>query len=293
MYFELAFVAYVLDLLFGEFGFIRHPVTIFGDYINAYERYFFSDSKVSGFFLLFSCVLLFGALAYQIALFSPFWIESILSSMFLAHHMLYNSVKDVLFAEDKREALSYLVSRDTKDLNQSDINKALIETYSENLSDGVIAPLFYLLLFGFTGIVVYKVVNTLDSMVGYKTKRYENFGYFSAKADDFLNFIPARFTALLIMILNGRFDFSKLCFFAEKHSSPNAGYPITATAIVFDLSLGGDTPYHGRMVKKAYFGDGKKLITKDDLLKSLSVKKPVDIFVLISLAFAIFLKEFI
>ncbi len=293
MYYELTFFAYVIDLLFGEFRFIRHPVTLFGDYIKWYERNFFSDSKVAGFFLLFSALVLFGTLAYWLTLFLPFWLEAILSAMFLAHHMLYNSVKDVLSAKDQREALSYLVSRDTKDLNESEINKALIETYAENLSDGVIAPLFYLMFFGFVGIVFYKVVNTLDSMVGYKTKRYKNFGYFSAKTDDLLNLLPSRFTALLIMILNARFDFSKLYFFAKKHSSPNAGYPIAAMAIVCDLSLGGDTSYHGKMIKKAHFGDGKKIITKDDLLSSISIKKPIDIFVLISLAFAIFFKEFL
>jgi adenosylcobinamide-phosphate synthase len=194
--------------------------------------------------------------------------------------MLYDSVKEAI---GDKIALSYLVSRDTKELNDSEINKALIETYAENLSDGVIAPLFYLLLFGFEGIVVYKAINTLDSMVGYKTKHYKNFGYFSAKLDDIANWIPSRLTAVLIMFIGKNFNFKKLINFASLHQSPNAGYPISAIAMTYGLTLGGDTSYHGYMVKKPYFGDGKKEILKEDVLTVLRIKKSVDIIILLIL----------
>ena len=248
-----------------------------GDFITFFEKNFYQDSKSRGLFLTLSLLLLVWVIAYLFTLFFHYMILAILASMFLAHNMLYASVKDAI---GDKKLLSYLVSRDTKDLSESDINKALIETYAENLSDGVIAPLFYLLLFGFEGVVVYKAINTLDSMVGYKNSRYQNFGFFSAKLDDIANLIPSRLTAILIMLIGGNFDYKKVKYFAHGHQSPNAGYPISAIALTQNISLGGDTSYDGKILKKPYFGEGKREILKEDVLKVLEIKKSVDIIII-------------
>ncbi len=287
MYIKIALIAYVLDTAFGEFKFIRHPVIFIGDFISWFEKYFYQDSRLRGFLLLFGTVFIFGFISYIVHLYVSFWIEGIFSSMFLAHHMLQQSVKEVLADTNPNKSLSYLVSRDTQNLSKSDINKALIETYAENLSDGVIAPLFYLIFFGLVGIVVYKSVNTLDSMVGYKTKRYNNFGFASAKCDDILNFIPARITAFLLMVVKRRFPIKMTRTYAKGHSSPNAGYPISAMALLYEISLGGPTPYHGVMVDKPFFGNGVKNISKEKVEEVLKIAYRIDTLVIILLLSAL------
>ncbi len=164
-----------------------------------------------------------------------------------------------------------LVSRDTKEMSESDVYKAAIETYAENLSDGVIAPLFYLLLFGLPGIVVYKAVNTMDSMVGYRNEKYENYGKAAAILDDILNFIPSRLTAILIMLVGKQKNPFAFYEDGEKHDSPNAGHPITAMAMVLGVKLGGNTSYFGKIKHKANFGDGRELINATDVTKALNL----------------------
>ncbi len=126
---------------------------------------------------------------------------SIIGSTTISTKMLHDSVKDII---QNPQNIKYLVSRDTKDMSLSDRYKSAIESYAENLSDGVIAPMLYLALFGIDGAFIYKGVNTLDSMVGYRTLKYEKFGKASAILDDILNYIPARVTALLIALFMGR-----------------------------------------------------------------------------------------
>lgn len=291
MYPKIAFVAYIIDMFLGEFKFIIHPIVIMGKYISWYEKKFYKDSKLSGFCLAISLITISLIISILLQIFLPIILIAIISSMFLAHNMLYSSVKEALQAKNKNELLAYLVSRDTKNLSNSDANKALIETYAENLSDGVIAPLFYLLLFGLPGIVTYKAINTLDSMVGYKTDRYKNFGYFSAKLDDVANLIPSRITAILILLIKRIFCFKTLFKQAKGHQSPNAGYPITAIALSYNLKLGGPTSYHGKIVNKPYFGVGKKIILDSDVLKVLSIKEQIDVILILFLFFASILKE--
>ena len=285
MYPELALFSYLIDRFFGEFSFIKsykHPVIYIGEMIKWYEKNFYQDSKKSGFFLvLFVVGIVFGISYFIETYVQNIFLLSILGSMSISHKMLKDEVLKVTY--DPKN-IKYLVSRDTKDLTQSDINKAAIETYAENLSDGVIAPLFYLLLFGLKGAFLYKAINTLDSMVGYKNSRYKNFGFFSAKLDDLVNFIPSRITAIMI---GG--DFFKVSEFAKGHKSPNAGYPISAMALKLKVKLGGDTSYFGRVVKKPYFGDGREEITKDDVLKSLSFSLKYDILIVGVLCFMIFI----
>jgi len=299
LYAETALVAYLVDRIFGEFRFIRHPVALMGDYIKYYEKHFYKDNIVSGAILTLSLVAITLFLTYLIAIAITSLLPSsstllpilfgLIASTTIASKMLYDSVKDIITHPHN---IRYLVSRDTEDLSPSQINKAAIETYAENLSDGVIAPLFYLLLFGLPGAFVYKAINTLDSMVGYRTPRYEKFGKCAAKLDDAANYIPARLTALLILLLSPKCYTSSTCYplrstllrQASRHDSPNAGYPITAMAYVLGIRLGGPTRYFGKMKPKTYFGVGRDEITTDDIAHALALQKWIDAVILGGLA---------
>jgi len=253
-----------------------------GDFIKWFEKYFYANTITKGSFLTISLILLVWVSVYFIS-FSmsqlPTQIATIISAFIasttIASKMLYDSVKDII---SNPQHIKYLVSRDTAELSSSDINKAAIETYGENLSDGVIAPLFYLLLFGLEGAFVYKAINTLDSMVGYRNKHYEKFGKVSAIVDDVANYIPARLTALLIALLMGSKK-SLVSFYAygKKHDSPNAGHPISAMALAIEVQLGGDTVYFGKLKKKAALGEGRKEIQSSDILNALSFRWRLDI----------------
>lgn len=280
MYIEITIIAYIIDRVFGEFSFIKHPVMFMGDYINWFEKKYYKDTVYSGLVLFITLILVVFFIS-SILTFLPWYILGILASTGIASKMLYSSVKDIIINPSN---IKYLVSRDTNDLSSSDINKAAIETYGENLSDGVIAPLFYLLLFGIVGLFVYKAINTLDSMVGYKNTRYINFGRVSAKIDDVVNYIPSRITALLIAILFFSIDSIK-CIkkFAIFHESPNAGYPISAIAGAIDVSLGGDTKYFGKIKSKPYFGYGTKDIKTKHIYDALSLQIRLDIFIIVVL----------
>jgi len=278
--------AYIIDRLFGEFSFIRHPVIFMGDFIKFFENKFYKDSILRGAILTLTLIFIVTLIVYPLT-FLPWYIQSFIASMGIASNMLYNSVKDIITNPSN---IKYLVSRDTKNLSTSDINKAAIETYGENFSDGIIAPLFYLLLFGLIGLFVYKAVNTLDSMVGYRTKKYENFGKFSARLDDVLNYIPSRITAFLISFLMfSKEAFKNIFRYGSLHESPNAGYPISAIAGICDVSLGGDTVYNGVLKQKPYFGDGTKNISSNHILKALNFQIRFDIFIVLFLTILLFI----
>jgi adenosylcobinamide-phosphate synthase len=280
MYFDIALIAYFIDRVFGEFKFIsfyKHPVIFMGEYISWFENNFYKDSFIKGVLLTLSLLFIVFCISYPLS-YLPWYIEAIIASTAIASKMLYDSVKDII---DNPQNIQYLVSRDTENLSESDINKAAIETYAENLSDGVIAPIFYLSLFGICGVFIYKAINTLDSMIGYKNDRYNNFGKFSAKLDDIVNFIPSRLTAILIA---GLF-FSKKALlnfydYGKKSDSPNAGHPISAMALALDLKLGGNTSYFKEIKSKPYFGDGRKDIETNDILQALSLQQRVDILLI-------------
>ena len=294
MYITITLFAYLIDKLFGEFSFIKHPVVLMGDYIKWFENKFYANSIERGFFLTLSLLLLTYGLVHLIVILvsareNPYLqvlILSIIASTTIASNMLYSAVQEII---KNPHNIKYLVSRDTKDLSDSDINKAAIETYAENLSDGVIAPLFYLLIFGLEGAFVYKAINTLDSMVGYKNKHYEKFGKVSALLDDVVNFIPARITALLIALLMGsKKALLNFHTYGKKHDSPNAGHPITAMAFAIGVKLGGDTSYFGKVKKKAWFGEGKEYITSNDIQKALTFQWRLDGFIILTLGVLIY-----
>ncbi|WP_127470593.1 adenosylcobinamide-phosphate synthase CbiB [Thiomicrorhabdus aquaedulcis] len=291
-----ALLAVLLDRLWGEFKGIRHPVVLMGDWIGFYERHFYRAHFMAGLGLLVSLLAL--CVAVSVAVVSAFnvlpglvnaLLTGVLASTLLAHRMLYDSVCALLHSAHKQQTIALLVSRDTQALSDSECFKAGIETYAENLSDGYLAPLFWFLLAGLPGLVIYKAVNTLDSMVGYRTARYEAFGKASAKLDDLLNWLPARFTAVLIRLLSGTLMFWDFYHTGRQHDSPNAGLPISAMALHCQCQLGGDTVYFGTLKPKAHFGDPNdpKQITKHHLQTALSLRNKVDAVVVLGLGMSV------
>ena len=275
----VAVLAYLIDKKFGEFSFIKHPIIIIGELISFFEKLLYQKSIVHGLLLVLAVLIVvsFFVIALQefLSLVLPSFLNTIvtalIASMFIAHKMLRDSVEGVLNAADKRAAIAMLVSRDTQELSESDIYKAAIETYAENLSDGVVAPLFYLLLFGFPGIVIYKTINTMDSMIGYRNERYEKFGKVAARLDDIANYIPSRLTALLIMSVAKQKNLFAFYKDGKKHDSPNAGHPITAMALAVGVRLGGDTSYFGKIKQKATFGKGESKIEAKNVRNALKL----------------------
>ncbi len=288
MFFELAALAYLVDLFFGEFP-CKHPVVWMGDFISAFERRFYADRILPGALLvtgLIALTLLISVTLVTLCGLLPDWLSLLILAMFastgLAMNMLHESVAALLTADQPKQALAYLVSRDTQDMSDTDIYKAGLETWAENLSDGVIAPLFYLLLFGLPGLAVYKAINTLDSMIAYKTERYFYFGKTAAIIDDIANVIPARLTALLIVSLAQDKQRAWQCLRhdGKKMESPNAGHPIAAMAGALGVALGGDARYHGRIKHKPTLGLPVHPVDKIALTKALQMKTGINLIVL-------------
>jgi adenosylcobinamide-phosphate synthase len=297
MFFELAMLAYLVDMIFGELP-CKHPVVWMGGFINAFERCYYSNRILSGAALVISLLLLILLISITLVYLCGFLPEllclpvlAILASMGLAMNMLHASVAAILTAEQPRQALSLLVSRDTDAMTETDIYKAALETWAENLSDGVIAPLFYLVLFGLPGIAVYKAINTLDSMIAYKTERYFYFGKVAAILDDIANYIPARLTALLIVLLAADRKRAWQCALRDgnKLESPNAGFPIAALAGALGVGLAGDAYYHGQLKHKPTLGSPLNPVNHKTLDQALKMKTGINFLVLIVLTIGIWL----
>ncbi|WP_404400121.1 adenosylcobinamide-phosphate synthase CbiB [Pelagibacterium halotolerans] len=213
------------------------------------------------------------------------WVfEAAVASSFLAQKSLGEAVARVAAAlregpiEAAREAVSHIVGRDTAGLDEAEISRAAIETLAENASDGVVAPLFYLVLFGLPGIAVYKAINTADSMIGHTSDRYRAFGWAAAKLDDVANFIPARLTALLIALaarwIPGAVPGGALRTARRdsiRHASPNAGWPEAALAGALGFGLGGPRAYKGEVLDLPAMGDGRRELDADDIDRALTL----------------------
>jgi adenosylcobinamide-phosphate synthase len=287
MFFEVTLLAYSIDLLFGELP-CKHPVIFMGEFINAFERRFYHNNLASGSVLVLSLLVITGLISIGLVMLINL-LPSVLSilvlavcaSTGLAMNMLHSSVAGILTAEQPKLALSYLVSRDTESMSDEDIYKAALETWAENLSDGVIAPLFYLALFGLPALAVYKAINTMDSMIGYKTPRYFYFGKTAALLDDVANYIPARLTALLIVLIADDKQRAWQCMKRDGHKleSPNAGYPIAAMAGALGVALGGDAVYHGQLKHKPTLGIAIHAINRHTLQQALAMKTRINLVV--------------
>ena len=267
---------------------IGHPVTWMGALIGWLEARLNrgENRRLKGVVLLL--LLLGTGLAISLLIVAltrrvPFgWVvEALLASTLLAQKELGRAVKAVadtlaVSLDSGRAAVSQIVGRDPYVLDESGVAKAAIESLAESTSDGVVAPLFWLLLGGLPGIVLYKAVNTADSMVGHRTERYAEFGWASARFDDLINWIPARLSALLVAgasFLVRRTDpeaaWSIALRDARKHASPNAGWPEAAFAGSLGLALGGPRSYDGEVHDLPTFGDGRRDLTALDILSSL------------------------
>ncbi len=283
---SVALFAYLIDRLFGEFAFLKHPVALMGDYIAFFERRWYRDTILRGALLCGSLLLICYAIAAVIThlVTHPLLLGAIASTG-LASKMLYDSVRGVI---DRPHTIRYLVSRDTGALTPSQINQAAVETYAENLSDGVIAPLFYLLLFGLEGLFLYKAVNTMDSMIGYRTPRYDRFGKCAARLDDLSNYLPARITALLIILLFASRRALGGWRQGAKHQSLNAGYPINAMARALGVRLGGPVPYFGKLKAKPVFAADGEEASSAHIRAALRLQPRLDLLLLSLLLYSSF-----
>lgn len=274
---------YLLDLFLGDPHSWPHPVKFFGSMISGSDkllnegRYRFLKGMVISvvlcvlsflfFYLLMKALLDFDSVAY-IAIGSIFVFFGLANKSLITEGEKVFDVLNTNGLEAGRKRLSWIVGRDTSGLTVQQIRIAVFETMSENLSDGVIAPLFYYMVGGIPGLMTYKMINTLDSMIGYRNNQYEQFGKFAARLDDVANFIPARLTALLMVIAcrSGR-GMKFILKYGEKHKSPNSGYPEAALAGIIDARFGGPNVYHGILVQKPFIGDNSRNIVHSELKK--------------------------
>jgi adenosylcobinamide-phosphate synthase len=293
--FELGLATYFIDKLFGELP-CKHPVMFMGNFICGFEKRFYQDSIFRGALLVLSLLLTTWLVSFTVIQLSAllpanlqFLVLAICASTGLAMNMLYASVKNVAESDQPQNAVSHLVSRDTENMTENDAYKAALETWAENLSDGVIAPLFYLMLFGLSGIAIYKAINTMDSMIGYRTARYEKFGKVAARLDDVANYIPARLTAMLIVALMANKKHSLQILWRDGHKldSPNAGYPIAALAGSLQIALGGAAQYHGKLKLKPTLGDALQSISQATIQQALTLRWRLDVAVFVFLGIAI------
>jgi adenosylcobinamide-phosphate synthase len=269
--------AVTLDLILGDPRWLPHPVIGIGRLITTMERLLrrlFRNERLGGILLLIGVVgvtsLLSLLLLHGVHAVSPYLagaLAAIMAWTCLAARSLHGESKlvaDRLTAGDLEGAryyLSRIVGRDTADLDEPEIWRALVETVAENSSDGIIAPLLYLMIGGPVLGLAYKAVNTLDSMVGYKNERYLRFGWASARFDDLANWLPARLTGLLMVGaapfvgLSAVGAFRMMLRDGANHSSPNSGIPEAATAGALGVRLGGTNCYFGQPVEKPTIGD--------------------------------------
>lgn len=257
---QILLIALILDAIFGEpewvWAKLSHPIGLMGksiDWLDNRWNYGEGRRRKGVYTLILLCV---GALiiGWAIAVLPDFSIAEIMAvTILLAHRSLVDHVGNVAPAlrdgiSQGRRSVSMIVGRDPDEMEESDIARAAIESGAENFSDGVIAPAFWFLLLGLPGMVLYKMVNTADNMIGYQTERHKEFGWAAAKLDDVMNWIPARITGALICFAHwSRKGWNVMLADANGQRSPNAGWPEGAMAGVLDIALSGPRSYHGSM----------------------------------------------
>lgn len=285
---------FCLDFLFGDPVWLYHPVRIMGNVISLLEKAVRKISRNSKFGLLIGgavlwgiVVILFTGIPYGVLeilkskneivafLLEMFWCYQLLAAKSLKTESMkvYMKLKDSDL-EGARKAVSMIVGRDTAELDCEGITKATVETIAENTSDGVIAPLFYMLIGGAPLGMLYKVINTMDSMLGYKDEKYLYIGRIAAKMDDLVNYIPARISAIVMVLA------SFLCgldwknawkiFLRDRynHSSPNSAQTEAVCAGALDIQLAGDAWYFGKLYKKPYIGEPIRSIRIEDICQT-------------------------
>lgn len=307
-------LASIIDLILGDPYSFPHPVKLMGNIIsfqNNLARKVGKNKKtlkLLGFVIVLINILL--------GFFVPYFLLKFLKKykvlyMLINTYLIYTciaarslhyeaiKVKEALKRSIKegRHRLSYIVGRETKNLEEDEIIKATIETVAENTSDGVIAPLFYILLLGAPGGLAYKFINTMDSMLGYMDEKYIDIGHFPAKIDDIFNYIPARITALLMIISSlGRFNIKGglriMLRDRKNHKSPNSGYPESAVAGLLGIQLGGDNFYHEILVKKPTIGENINPVNPDNIRDSIEIMYRTEILFLLIYIFIVAISKY-
>ena len=307
-------IGWFLDLVFGDPQRLPHPVVWFGKLIASGEKDLNKGShrKLKGGIMAVGLILLvFGLVwafrrvlgifalyifdgthqqVYQLPVF--LWLFDVIAIFYcLAGTTLIREVREVFRAVDRsleegRKQVARIVGRDTSELSAQEIRTAALETLAENLSDGVITPLFWLAIGGVPAMMAYKMVNTLDSMIGYRTERYKDFGCVAARIDDVANYIPARITALLMIlphaIINHQFSiFNFVRRYGRQHASPNSGYPEAALAGILDCRFGGPHYYFGELFDKPFIGTNERALTTADMKKAIRVNRTAEVLMVI------------
>lgn len=297
------------DLLIGDPACLPHPVVGFGRCIAACERRWNSGAHrrlkgaltaVGLIVLTFSVVWLIRSVlcsfAYGAAFVTAF--DALAIFYCLAGTTLIREVRQVFLAVDRsldegRAQVARIVGRDTSELSAQEVRTAALETLAENLSDGVIAPLFWLVLLGTPGMLAYKMVNTLDSMIGYRTDRYREFGCWAARIDDIANYVPARLTALLMILpatvttASPRRLFRFVYRNGRHHASPNSGYPEAALAAILDCRFGGPHYYFGQLFPKPFIGTNDRPLSTADMEKAVRVNRTAEVLMVLVVSLAI------
>lgn len=307
----LIFLAVILDWILGDPYSFPHPVRLMGNIISIEEKFFrkiFKTAKglrLAGYLIVFINIFLGIFPSYLILKFSPKSFRDIFSFLIyyycISAKMLHYEaiiVKKELdkSLEEGRERLKYIVGRDTKNLSEEEIIRATVETVAENTSDGVVAPLFYMFLFGPIGGLTYKFINTMDSMIAYKNEKYIDLGRAAALTDDLANYIPARFTGFLMALSN--FVPKKIIntlkdikTFGRSHSSPNSGYPESAVASILGIQLGGGQFYKGAWVEKPKIGYDKNPIEKKYIFETAKIMYKSEIIFIVILTIIEFINK--
>ena len=280
-------IGWLLDLLFGDPAHLPHPIVYMGRWIAAWEHRLnrgnwrmTKGALLAILSITLTFVVTWGVL-YVAETFVHAWISLSLSAIgvffCLAGKTLRGEVRMVFEACDRgvdegRRQVARIVGRDTQELSLQECRTAALETLAENLSDGVVAPLFWFALLGLPGMMAYKMVNTLDSMIGYHSDRYLRFGCWAARIDDVANFIPARLTALFMILAACRPSLLRFVLhYGPQHASPNSGWPEAALAGILNCRFGGPHNYFGQLFPKPYIGTNDRLLTTTDMERSLRI----------------------
>ena len=311
-------IGWLLDLLFGDPQKLPHPVVWFGKMIAACEHQYNKGThrKLKGALIAIGLILFIFAIVWMLrkvlGIFALFIYDGTREQVYqipillyifdtiaiffcLAGTTLIREVRAVFLALDRsldegRKQVARIVGRDTSELSAQEVRTAALETLAENLSDGMIAPLFWLAILGTPGMLAYKMVNTLDSMIGYKTERYKDFGCWAAHIDDIANYIPARLTAFLMVVSTGRLGLLRFVWKnGRNHASPNSGYPEAALAGILDCRFGGPHYYFGELFDKPYIGTNDRPLTTDDMKKAVRINRTAEVMMIILVTGFIFL----
>ena len=300
MFFDHAFwtlsLALAFEYIWGDPKSHWHPVATFGNFAEQIEKLLWKNSRFSGFFAwfltFFGSLSVFITLWYHLAYGHP-WVSIIFQALLLWFSLGWKSLiehtQNIASASNIEEAktkVGMIVGRNTEQMNQQDIHKASIESLAENTSDAIIAPLFWFVLLGGWGAWVYRMINTLDAMWGYKNEKYTHFGWFAAKIDDIANFFPARITALLMLLQQPRLlnKIPSIYHQAKQHLSPNAGFPETAMAFLLDIRLGGDVIRDTGTEHRAYMGNNAQNITTAHIQQAINVSNR-SVYMMLSLLY--------